>query len=218
MLKGKNIYKSFDNIEVLKDINIEIERGKIVSIVGKSGAGKSTLLYILSTLDKPTNGDVLFDNKKLDELKGNDLSNFRNKKIGFIFQFHNLLSEFTVLENVSIPALISSSDKEKIIIKAKEILKKLDLFDRLTHKPNELSGGEQQRVAIARSLINSPDIVFADEPTGNLDSENSQNFIKMIQKLNKEYNQTFVIVTHNKDFFEISDYSYTIKDGRIKLN
>lgn len=218
MLKGKNIYKSFDNLEVLKDINIEIERGKIVSIVGKSGAGKSTLLYILSTLDKPTNGDVLFDNKKLDELKGNDLSNFRNKKIGFIFQFHNLLSEFTVLENVSIPALISSSDKEKIIIKAKEILKKLDLFDRLTHKPNELSGGEQQRVAIARSLINSPDIVFADEPTGNLDSENSQNFIKMIQKLNKEYNQTFVIVTHNKDFFKISDYSYTIKDGRIKLN
>ena len=218
MLKGKNIYKSFDNIEVLKDINIEIERGKIVSIVGKSGAGKSTLLYILSTLDKPTNGDVLFDNKKLDELKGNDLSNFRNKKIGFIFQFHNLLSEFTVLENVSIPALISSSDKEKIIIKAKEILKKLDLFDRLTHKPNELSGGEQQRVAIARSLTNSPDIVFADEPTGNLDSENSQNFIKMIQKLNKEYNQTFVIVTHNKDFFKISDYSYTIKDGRIKLN
>ena len=135
-----------------------------------------------------------------------------------IFQFHNLLSEFTVLENVSIPALISSSDKEKIKIKAKEILEKLGLFDRLTHKPNELSGGEQQRVAIARSLINSPDIVFADEPTGNLDSENSQNFIKMIQKLNKEYNQTFVIVTHNKDFFKISDYSYTIKDGRIKLN
>jgi|TARA_B100000745_G_C20142157_1_gene391616 lipoprotein-releasing system ATP-binding protein len=218
MLKGKNIYKSFDNLEVLKDINIEIERGKIVSIVGKSGAGKSTLLYILSTLDKATNGEVLFDNKKLDELKGDDLSNFRNKKIGFIFQFHNLLSEFTVLENVSIPALISSSDKEKIKIKAKEILKKLNLFDRLAHKPNELSGGEQQRVAIARSLINSPDIVFADEPTGNLDSENSQNFIKMIQKLNKEYNQTFVIVTHNKDFFKISDYSYTIKDGRIKLN
>jgi len=186
MLKGKNIYKSFDNLEVLKDINIEIERGKIVSIVGKSGAGKSTLLYILSTLDKATNGEVLFDNKKLDELKGDDLSNFRNKKIGFIFQFHNLLSEFTVLENVSIPALISSSDKEKIKIKAKEILKKLNLFDRLAHKPNELSGGEQQRVAIARSLINSPDIIFADEPTGNLDSENSQNFIKMIQKLNKE--------------------------------
>ena len=183
MLTGINIYKSFDNLEVLKDINIEIERGKIVSIVGKSGAGKSTLLYILSTLDKATNGKVLFDNKKLDELKGDDLSNFRNKKIGFIFQFHNLLSEFTVLENVSIPALISSSDKEKIIIKAKEILKKLDLFDRL-----------------------------------NLDSENSQNLIKMIKKLNKEYNQTFVIVTHNKDFLKISDYSYTIKDGRIKLN
>ena len=215
MLKGKNIYKSFDNLEVLKDINIEIERGKIVSIVGKSGAGKSTLLYILSTLDKATNGEVLFDNKKLDELKGDDLSNFRNKKIGFIFQFHNLLSEFTVLENVSIPALISSSDKEKIKIKAKEILEKLGLFDRLTHKPNELSGGEQQRVAIARSLINSPDIVFADEPTGNLDSENGQKIIELMKRAATDFNTTIILVTHNPQIAEFGNRHFEIRDGKL---
>ncbi len=218
MLKATNIYKSFNNIDVLKGVSIEIKKGKIISIIGKSGAGKSTLLYILSTLDQPSSGDIYFDKENLNNLKGNFLANFRNKNIGFIFQFHNLLSEFSVLENVCIPALISSSETKKIRDKASDLLNKLNLSERLSHKPNELSGGEQQRVAIARSLINSPDIIFADEPTGNLDSENSQNFIKLIQQCNKDFNQTFVIVTHNKNFLKISDYSYTLKDGRIKLN
>ena len=218
MLKATNIYKSFNNIDVLKDVSIEIKKGKIISIIGKSGAGKSTLLYILSTLDKPSRGDIFFNNKKINNLKGDYLAEFRNKNIGFIFQFHNLLSEFSVLENVCMPALISSSETKKIKEKAIDLLKKLNLSDRMSHKPNELSGGEQQRVAIARSLINSPDIIFADEPTGNLDIENSKNFIKLIQKCNKDFNQTFVIVTHNKDFLKVSDYSFTLNDGRINKN
>ena len=218
MLVGKRISKKFGKIIVLNDININIENGKIVSIFGKSGAGKSTLLYILSTLDLPDKGDVFFNEKNLNKLKGDKLSEFRNSRIGFIFQFHNLLEEFNVLENVCIPGYVSNSSNMEVEKKGKEILKELDLLDRITHKPNELSGGEQQRVSIARSLINSPDIIFADEPTGNLDSENSKIFIDLIRKLNKKYNQTFVIVTHNKEFLKISDYSYTLKGGEIKLN
>ena len=198
MLVGKRISKKFGEIIVLNDININIENGKIVSIFGKSGAGKSTLLYILSTLDLPDKGDVFFNEKNLNKLKGDKLSEFRNSRIGFIFQFHNLLEEFNVLENVCIPGYVSNSSNMEVEKKGKEILKELDLSDRITHKPNELSGGEQQRVSIARSLINSPDIIFADEPTGNLDSENSKIFIDLIRKLNKKHNQTFVIVTHNK--------------------
>ena len=163
-------------------------------------------------------GDVFFNEKNLNKLKGDKLSEFRNSRIGFIFQFHNLLEEFNVLENVCIPGYVSNSNNMEVEKKGKEILKELDLSDRITHKPNELSGGEQQRVSIARSLINSPDIIFADEPTGNLDSENSKTFIDLIRKLNKKYNQTFVIVTHNKEFLKISDYSYTLKGGEIKLN
>ena len=218
MLVGKRISRKFGEINVLNGININIEKSKIVSIFGKSGAGKSTLLYILSTLDLPDKGDVFFNEKNLNKLKGDKLSEFRNSRIGFIFQFHNLLEEFNVLENVCIPGYVSNSSNMEVEKKGKEILKELDLLDRITHKPNELSGGEQQRVSIARSLINSPDIIFADEPTGNLDSENSKTFIDLIRKLNKKYNQTFVIVTHNKEFLKISDYSYTLKGGEIKLN
>ena len=215
MLEAKNISKSFGKINVLKNIDLKVEKGSIVSIYGNSGAGKSTLLYVLSTLDIPDFGKVYFENQSISNLKEKELSNFRNKKIGFIFQFHNLIEEFNVLENVCLPGYVSSSNNRDTENKAKELLKELGLSSRLNHKPNQLSGGEQQRVAIARSLINSPDIVFADEPTGNLDSKNSKNFIEIIKKLNKKLNQTFVIVTHNKDFIKISDKSYKINKGKI---
>ena len=218
MLIGEKISKTFNQIQVLKNVNIKVENGKIVSIFGKSGAGKSTLLYILSSLDKPDKGEVLFDGTKISQLYGDQLSEFRNKKIGFVFQFHNLLDDFDAYENICIPGYVSGEDEYSIKKRADELLMELDLMDRKNHKPNELSGGEQQRVAIARALINSPEIIFADEPTGNLDKENSQNFINFIKKLNKKYNQTFVIVTHNKKFMEISDYSYTLGKGEIKPN
>tara|TARA_B100000579_G_C22815482_1_gene847608 strand:- start:685 stop:1341 length:657 start_codon:yes stop_codon:yes gene_type:complete len=218
MLIGEKISKTFNQIQVLKNVDIKVENGKIVSIFGKSGAGKSTLLYILSSLDKPDKGEVLFDGTKISQLYGDQLSDFRNKKIGFVFQFHNLLDDFDAYENICIPGYVSGEDEYSIKKRADELLMELDLIDRKNHKPNELSGGEQQRVAIARALINSPEIIFADEPTGNLDKENSQNFINFIKKLNKKYNQTFVIVTHNKKFMEISDYSYTLGKGEIKPN
>ena len=218
MLIGEKISKTFNQIQVLKNVDIKVENGKIVSIFGKSGAGKSTLLYILSSLDKPDKGEVLFDGTKISQLYGDQLSEFRNKKIGFVFQFHNLLDDFDAYENICIPGYVSGEDEYYIKKRADELLMELDLIDRKNHKPNELSGGEQQRVAIARALINSPEIIFADEPTGNLDKENSQNFINFIKKLNKKYNQTFVIVTHNKKFMEISDYSYTLGKGEIKPN
>ena len=215
MLTAKNISKNFDEIKVLDNINLNVEKGSIVSIYGSSGAGKSTLLYILSTLDKPDKGDIEIDNLSISELKGDKLSDFRNDKVGFIFQFHNLLDEFNVLENVCLPGYVSSSNNRDTENKAKELLKELGLSSRLNHKPNQLSGGEQQRVAIARSLINSPEIIFADEPTGNLDAKNSKTFIELIKKLNKKMNQTFVIVTHNKEFIKISDKSYTIQKGKL---
>ena len=218
MLIGEKISKTFNQIQVLKNVDIKVENGKIVSIFGKSGAGKSTLLYILSSLDKPDKGEVLFDGTKISQLYGDQLSEFRNKKIGFVFQFHNLLDDFDAYENICIPGYVSGEDEYSIKKRADELLMELDLIDRKNHKPNELSGGEQQRVAIARALINSPEIIFADEPTGNLDKENSQNFINFIKKLNKKYNQTFVIVTHNNKFMEISDYSYTLGKGEIKPN
>ena len=215
MLKALNISKKFGEINVLNNINLEVKRGSIVSIYGKSGAGKSTLLYILSTLDEADNGEVFFDNVSSRKLSGNKLSEFRNKRIGFIFQFHNLLEEFNVLENVCVPGYVSKSKNSEVEAKAKELLKILDLSERINHKPSQLSGGEQQRVAIARSLINSPDIIFADEPTGNLDEENSKNFIDLIKKLNTKFNQTFIIVTHNKNFIKVSDFSYTIDKGKL---
>ena len=215
MLKALNISKKFGEINVLNNINLEVKKGSIVSIYGKSGAGKSTLLYILSTLDEADNGEVFFDNVSSRKLSGNKLSEFRNKRIGFIFQFHNLLEEFNVLENVCVPGYVSKRKNFEVEAKAKELLKILDLSERINHKPSQLSGGEQQRVAIARSLINSPDIIFADEPTGNLDEENSKNFIDLIKKLNTKFNQTFIIVTHNKNFIKVSDFSYTIDKGKL---
>jgi len=215
MLKAINISKKFGKINVLNNINLEVNKGSIVSIYGKSGAGKSTLLYILSTLDEADSGEVLYDNVSSTKLSGNKLSEFRNKRIGFIFQFHNLLEEFNVLENVCVPGYVSKTKNSEVEAKAIELLKILDLSERITHKPSQLSGGEQQRVAIARSLINSPDIIFADEPTGNLDEENSKNFIDLIKKLNSKFDQTFVIVTHNKNFTKVSDFSYTIDKGKL---
>ena len=215
MLKALNISKKFGEINVLNNINLEVKKGSIVSIYGKSGAGKSTLLYILSTLDEADNGEVFFDNVSSRKLSGDKLSEFRNKRIGFIFQFHNLLEEFNVLENVCVPGYVSKRKNSEVEAKAIELLKILDLSERINHKPSELSGGEQQRVAIARSLINSPDIIFADEPTGNLDEENSKNFIDLIKKLNTKFNQTFIIVTHNKNFIKVSDFSYTIDKGKL---
>ncbi len=215
MLIAKGISKNFGDINVLNNVSLTVEKGSIVSIFGGSGAGKSTLLYILSTLDKPESGKVLINNKDISTMKGDELSDFRNSTIGFIFQFHNLLEEFNVFENVCLPGYVSNTPRSLIEKNAKTILMELGLGDRITHKPNQLSGGEQQRVAIARSLINSPDIVFADEPTGNLDSKNSKIFIELIKKMNKKTGQTFIIVSHNKDFLSISDKSFIIKNGKI---
>ena len=221
-LEINNLKKSFDHINgritLFESFNIRFKEGELVALVGPSGSGKSSLLHLLALLDDPSRGKIILNSKEIKNLTDNEKDELRRKNISIIFQDNNLLSDFTAIENVMMPLLIKGENEKKIKEKAEKILKDVKIINRSKHFPNELSGGEQQRVAIARSLINSPDIVFADEPTGNLDSENSQNLIKMIKKLNKEYNQTFVIVTHNKDFLKISDYSYTIKDGRIKLN
>ena len=216
MLKGNNISKSFGDVKVLDNINLEFKLGNIISIFGGSGAGKSTLLYILSTLEKPDLGSVEFKEKNLISLSGNDLSKFRNENIGFVFQSHNLLSEFNVFENICIPGYVSKDKSRGVEERANQLIKDLDIQDKSKNMPNQLSGGEQQRVAIARSLINSPDIIFADEPTGNLDETNSKKFISLIKKLNKKYKRTFVIVSHNKEFLKISDHSYELINGKLK--
>lgn len=216
MLKGNNISKSFGDVKVLDNINLEFKLGNIISIFGGSGAGKSTLLYILSTLEKPDLGSVEFKEKNLISLSGNDLSKFRNENIGFVFQSHNLLSEFNVFENICIPGYVSKDKYRGVEERANQLIKDLDIQDKSKNMPNQLSGGEQQRVAIARSLINSPDIIFADEPTGNLDETNSKKFISLIKKLNKKYKKTFVIVSHNKEFLKISDHSYELINGKLK--
>ena len=216
MLKGNNISKSFGDVKVLDNINLEFKLGNIISIFGGSGAGKSTLLYILSTLEKPDLGSVEFKEKNLISLSGDDLSKFRNENIGFVFQSHNLLSEFNVFENICIPGYVSKDKYRGVEERANQLNKDLDLQDKSKNMPNQLSGGEQQRVAIARSLINSPDIIFADEPTGNLDETNSKKFISLIKKLNKKYKKTFVIVSHNKEFLKISDHSYELINGKLK--
>lgn len=215
MLKATEIYKRFGAVEVLKGVNIEIIKGEIVSIVGSSGAGKSTLLHILGTLDKADTGEVFLHNENVSRLKGNNLAAFRNKHIGFIFQFHHLLPEFTALENVCIPGWISDAKRKQINERAEELLNLLGLKERLHHKPDALSGGEQQRVAVARALINSPDIIFADEPTGNLDSTNAKELHKLFFDLRKEFNQTFLIVTHNEELAQLSDRLVHMKDGLI---
>ncbi|MEY5046922.1 MAG: hypothetical protein RLZZ175_281 [Bacteroidota bacterium] len=215
MLKAENIKKSFNGLEILKDISLEIHEHEIVSIIGASGAGKSTLLQILGTLDKPDKGTLTIQNQVINKLSSNDLAKFRNQNIGFIFQFHNLLPEFTALENVCIPAYLGNRNPTETIREAKKYLELLGLGHRLKHKPSELSGGEQQRVSVARSLINSPSIIFADEPSGNLDSKNAEELHKLFLQLRDELNKTFVIVTHNKELAAMSDRIIEMKDGFI---
>lgn len=215
LLSAQNIRKSYGRLEVLKGIDLEVKEGEIISIVGESGAGKSTLLHILSTLDNADAGDVIIQEKNITKLSSKELAAFRNNEIGFIFQFHNLLPEFTALENVCIPAMLGKRDYQASLELAKGHLSKLGLDGRMDHKPNELSGGEQQRVAVARALINSPKIIFADEPSGNLDSKNAEELHKLFFELRDEFGQTFVIVTHNKDLAKMADRTVTMIDGKI---
>ncbi len=215
MIEATNIHKSYGSLHVLKGVDIEITAGEIVAIVGKSGAGKSTLLHILGTLDKADQGDLIVHGQDLATLSSADLARFRNREIGFIFQFHHLLPEFTALENVCIPAYIDKQPEGEALKRAKELLSYLGLSDRLQHKPNELSGGEQQRVAVARALMNQPAIVYADEPSGNLDSVSSKELHQLLFKLRKDFNQTFVIVTHNEELARMSDRILTMNDGMI---
>jgi lipoprotein-releasing system ATP-binding protein len=215
MITAKNIHKSYRDLHVLKGVDLEIGKGEIVSIVGKSGAGKSTLLHILGTLDLPDEGDVNINNVNANSLSKNDLAHFRNDNIGFVFQFHHLLPEFTALENVSIPGFIQKRPEKEVNTRAKELLDYLGLSDRLTHKPGQLSGGEQQRVAVARSLMNSPSVVFADEPSGNLDSASSQELHQLLFQLRDDFQQTFVIVTHNSELAKMSDRVLEMNDGLL---
>jgi len=217
MLTGKNIYKRYGTLEVLRGVNLEISKGEVVAIVGPSGCGKSTLLHILGSLDKADMGEIVINNKSLSLLSGNKLAAFRNKHIGFVFQFHHLLPEFTALENVCIPGWLAGRNKNEVKEKAEGLLKILGLVNRNENKPNQLSGGEQQRVAVARALINNPDIIFADEPTGNLDSANAQELHQLFFDLRKQFNQTFLIVTHNEELSQLSDRVLHMKDGRIVI-
>jgi lipoprotein-releasing system ATP-binding protein len=219
MIVAKNLHKYYDTLHVLKGVDLEISQGEIVSIVGASGAGKTTLLQILGTLDsyKANGGTLHINNTNISELSRKDLAKFRNENLGFIFQFHQLLPEFTALENVCIPAFIKNTPKLEAEKKAKELLAFLGLSNRETHKPNELSGGEQQRVAVARALINNPAIILADEPSGNLDTESAENLHSLFFKLRDEFGQTFVIVTHNEDLAEMADRKLVMQDGKIVL-
>ena len=215
MLSGKNIYKSYGPIRVLKGVDINIQKGEVVSIVGPSGSGKSTLLHILGTLDRADKGQVNMNSTDINSLSPNKLASFRNKHIGFVFQFHHLLPEFTALENVCIPGWLAGRKRKEVEERAIELLRMLGLGDRLENKPNALSGGEQQRVAVARALINNPDIVFADEPTGNLDSANAEELHQLFFDLKKKFNHTFLIVTHNEELANQSDRVLHMKDGKI---
>ena len=214
MLSARNIKRSFGDLLVLKGVDIDIRQGEIASIVGSSGAGKSTLLHILGTLDKADEGEIYLEGQRIDQLKGKKLSDFRNRHIGFVFQFHHLLPEFSALENVCIPGWIfKDKSKKEVEARAKSLLEKLGLGHRLENKPAALSGGEQQRVAVARALINNPAIVFADEPTGNLDSANARELHQLFFDLKNEFNQTFLVVTHNEELAQMSDRVLHMKDG-----
>ena len=215
MIKANNIQYAYGNLEVLKGVNLHIKKGEFVSITGASGAGKTTLLQLLGTLDEVQTGSLIFNNKEVNTLNQKELANFRNKELGFVFQFHNLLVEFTALENVCLPAFIAGTDKKQAEEKGMELLALLGLTDRANHKPDELSGGEQQRVAVARALINSPSIILADEPSGNLDSKNAEELHNLFLKLNKELGQTFVIITHNKELANLGSRKLEMKDGKI---
>lgn len=215
MLEAKKIVKTYGKVEVLKGIDVKIEQGEVVSIVGPSGAGKTTLLQILGTLDTPTSGQVEYSGENITKMSDAQLGGFRNKNIGFIFQFHQLLPEFTAMENACLPGFIGNFPPEEVKKRAKELLSFLGLGHRLEHKPSTLSGGEQQRVAVARSLINKPSIVFADEPSGNLDSNNADDLHQLFFDLRKEFGQTFVIVTHNDEFAAMADRTIQMRDGHI---
>lgn len=218
MIIAKNIHKSYGNVAVLKGVDLHIKKGEVVAIVGPSGAGKTTLLQIIGTLDKPQleiDYELILNTVSLKEISDAQISKFRNQHIGFIFQFHQLLPEFTALENVCIPAYIAKKEKKETEKKAKELLDFLGLEDRYHHKPNQLSGGEQQRVAVARALINNPSVILADEPSGNLDSTAAKNLHELFFKLREEFNQTFVLVTHNEELAAMADRTLTMKDGVI---
>ena len=223
MIEAKKIYKYYDQLQVLKGVDLHIKKGEIVSIVGSSGAGKTTLLQILGTLDKPNSNkssedqvsELIINGQNVLSMNDKELSKFRNLNLGFIFQFHQLLPEFTALENVCIPAFITNKSKQETEIEAKKLLDYLGLSQRINHKPNELSGGEQQRVAVARALINKPSIIFADEPSGNLDTASAENLHQLFFKLRDEFGQTFVIVTHNEELANMADRKLVMIDGQI---
>jgi lipoprotein-releasing system ATP-binding protein len=213
LLVAKDIWKQYGTVPVLKGVSLELSKGELVSIVGPSGAGKSTLLYIVSSLEKADQGQVFFEGVSINELNNQELAQFRNSRIGFVFQFHHLLPEFTAIENIAIPGWIGKQDKKIVAKKALELLDFLGLADKQDKKPHQLSGGEQQRIAVARALINQPSIIFADEPTGNLDSENAHAMHELFLRLKKELNQSFLIVTHNEALASKSDRTLTMKDG-----
>ncbi|MDP4580762.1 MAG: ABC transporter ATP-binding protein [Saprospiraceae bacterium] len=215
MIEAKGIVKNYGNLRVLKGVDILIKKGEVVAITGKSGAGKSTLLHILGTLDQSDEGTILFEDNDISKYNNKELAKFRNSEIGFIFQFHYLLPEFTALENVSIPGFIAKRPENEVIEEAKKLLDYLGLTDRMQHKPGALSGGEQQRVSVARALINKPSVIFADEPSGNLDIQSSQELHSLIFKLRNDFNQTFVLVTHNTDLAKMSDRCLEMRDGQI---
>jgi lipoprotein-releasing system ATP-binding protein len=215
MIQTHNIKKSYGNLDVLKGVNLHIGKGEVVSIVGKSGAGKSTLLHIIGTLDSPSSGEISINGQQLNKMKSNALAKFRNEHIGFIFQFHHLLPEFTALENVCIPAFIKKTPEKEAKQRATELLDYLGLAERRDHKPSQLSGGEQQRVAVARALMNQPSVILADEPSGNLDTVTSKELHELFFKLRADFNQTFVIVTHNTELANMSDRTLRMQDGLI---
>ena len=215
MIKINNLHHSYDNIKVLDGINLEINKSEIISVLGKSGAGKTTLLNLIGTLDTIQDGEIFIKGKLINNLSLKELYKLRNEEIGFVFQFHNLLPEFTALENICLPAFIKGITKKEAEKKAYELLKKLDLTNRAQHKPNQLSGGEKQKISICRALINSPSFVLADEPTGNLDSHNTEIIYKLFQKLNNEFGHTFVIITHNNYFASIGNKKVLMQDGKI---
>lgn len=216
MIEVKDIWKSFGELEVLKGVHLEVKKGEIVAIIGKSGAGKTTLLQIIGTLDRPTKGEVLIDGTNVFTLGEKELAAFRNRHIGFIFQFHQLLPEFTALENVCIPAMIAREKESDYKLRAEQLLRDLGLGERMNHKPNELSGGEKQRVAAARALMMRPSIILADEPTGSLDEKNKKELSELLIHLRQEYGQTILLVTHDKELASIADRIIEIKDGRIE--